>query len=115
MSTNTTLIEALEDHFGNYLLSEADGVERFPIIDLLPEGTQSLDEWQDYQAVLAMEMFDLRVDVTTWTTFAGSLEEPPEYASGGDWAVLDGPVVLASGKVLDEGEWEGDPFSFLRG
>lgn len=114
MSTDrTALIEALEDEFAQRL-AEADGLARFPLMDLVPDGMLDEMDRSDYNLILAMDCLDIRTDVTVRCTFRGSLEEPPEYASAGDWALLDAGLVLATGRVMDEGEWDGDPFWFLR-
>lgn len=113
MTDNATIATALEEAFGEHLF-EADGLVRFPLLDLLPDGMLDEENPDDEGRILVMDSLDVRTDVSTRCTFAGSLEEPPEYAMFGDWAVLDQGHVVASGRVLDEGEWEGDPFFFLR-
>lgn len=114
MSTDrTTLIEALEQAFGGHL-AEAGSLARFPLMDLVPDGMLDEANPLDYNLIRVMEPLDIRTDVTVRCTFQGSLEEPPEYASAGDWALLDMGLVLATGRVMDEGEWDGDPFWFLR-
>lgn len=106
----STLIKSMEDRFADRVVET--GLVRFPMMDLVPDGALADDDAVGW----LIAQLDVRIDVDVRCTFAGSLEEPPEYALYGDWAVIDvlSGHVVGSGLVLDGGEWDDDPFSMLR-
>lgn len=112
-TTNTNLIDLLEERLAEYLL-DADEIRRIPVSELLNDA-----DLEGFDASIhdRLDVWEIETDVETVCLYPGNRTDQAEYGGRGTWALfgVGGHECYATGSVLPEGEWSGDPFYFLRG